>query len=145
MSSPTFPLEQRAKDKGEFGPSHNYCKVTPFLKQLGSELTRRDTDLRTEVELLRERLTRLECLKPEFESVRARLTLLESSKSEVTRIIRIKDVDFKTIKDEINRVIHEHVDGIDTLTLAEQLEVDPLLVLKAVDELKEEGKIDKAD
>lgn len=145
MTRPVFLLEQQTKDKAEFDSPHDRCKVAPVLKELGRGLKKRDTDLRTDFELFKERLTRLERLEPEFELLKERLTRLESSKSEVTRIIRIKDVDFKTIKDEINRIIHEHMDGIDTLTLAEQLEIDPLLVLKAVDELKEEGKIDKAD
>lgn len=145
MNSRTCLVEQRALEGKDDFESPAQCPVTSVLKRLNDELTQRAAGLSAEFDSVEKRLTRLERLEPEFELLKERLTRLESSKSEVTRLIRIKDVDFKTIKDEINRIIHEHVDGIDTLTLAEQLEIDPLLVLKAVDELKGEGKIDKAD
>jgi hypothetical protein len=70
---------------------------------------------------------------------------VQKSQCNLTKVVRIKDEDFKVIKDKIDRLIHENKKGVDTLTLIETLEVDPAIILRAVNELKEEGRVAKVD
>ncbi len=80
-----------------------------------------------------------------FDSIQKDLQKLRNSNVNQIRVLKIKDIDFKIAKDKINELVHQHKDGIDTLNIAERLELDPLVVLKALNELKDEGKIDKAN
>ena len=66
-------------------------------------------------------------------------------KADAVHILTIRECDYVTAKKEISELIKEHPDGIDTFMIAENLCLDPLIVLKAVDELKEEGEIGERD
>ena len=64
---------------------------------------------------------------------------------EIVRVIQIKEQTYQKCKDDINDLIHNSKKAITTLEITEELGIEPEVVLKALTELKEEGKIGKAD
>ena len=66
-------------------------------------------------------------------------------RSRITRVIRIRDADYTKAKKEVLDLVRAHKKGIRTLDIAERLKLDPEVVLKILMELREEGKIAKAD
>jgi len=87
-------------------------------------------ELEDEVEILREHLN---LLKKEFE------------KSEGKNIVFVQEVPFVKAKQMVLQFIQKHKEGIYTVDIAKELNLDIGVVLKALDELKKEDKIAKSD
>jgi KaiC/GvpD/RAD55 family RecA-like ATPase len=63
--------------------------------------------------------------------------------TQVISVLKIRDCDYLDAKKEILELVNKHPKGISSLEIAESLCLDPVVVLKALAELKEEEKIGK--
>jgi len=68
--------------------------------------------------------------------------LIEGLHDPIT-VIKVREIEFNKAKKEINELIQVNKQGIDVIFIAEKLNLDPLVVLKAIDELIVEDKIEK--
>ena len=71
---------------------------------------------------------------------------LQSLKNSINKnVIFVKEVPFENAKTMVLNFIRQHKEGIYTVDIAKNLNLDIGVVLKAVSELKKENKIGKSD
>ncbi len=88
------------------------------------------------IEALKERILQNEAEIKELKE------LLEGLQNPTT-VIKVREIEFDKAKQEINELIHANKEGIDLIFIAEKLNLDPLVVLKAINELIADDKIEK--
>jgi hypothetical protein len=65
------------------------------------------------------------------------------SESRHVGVLKVRECDYLKAKDEILALVQKHRDGVSTIEIAEELCLEPEIVLKALSELIDDGKIGK--
>lgn len=78
----------------------------------------------------------------EIEDLKREIKKLKSESRHI-RVLKIRECDYSKAKDEILALVQKHRAGVSTIEIAEELCLEPEIVLKALSELIDDGKIGK--